>query len=321
VTPRTHYRLAADTFISRPRLTNPEISEGLLRLNDTDLFRVTQVDLVGGGTKVQNAATNIVAFQLKESRAPNMPDNSGLPALRTAGISVIRRGFPEELRSQFRRSHALQRFVAAQDLAPQPGDPPGAEPPLDATDEVFAEDLVRGYRIDVWDAKSTRWHSLCHRVGTYHFSDAPDAPDGEITLTEEDEGFVQFSAAEPMEKTAKRRLRASDALFTWDGWSLVAPRPGRSILPNKPPDPLEQVDVGPPQNTAVTNFKLKTTFRARPGSLPRLRFDYRYRLRARVCDLAGNSVFGPDDPQFANDVPEHTPEFPCARYEPVGRRR
>ncbi|MBA2433185.1 MAG: hypothetical protein H0V56_13905 [Chthoniobacterales bacterium] len=317
IKPRTHYTLTADSFIARPRPTNPEIKNGLLRLHDSSLFRVIQVDVVGGGTKVQNAATNLVAFQRKEDRSPNMPDNSGLPALRTAGISVVRQNLPEELRSQFRRSHALQQFVALADLAPQPVDPPGAEPALPSTDEVFAEDLVRGYRIDVWDAKSGAWHSLCRRIGTYEFLDAPAAPGGSVLLTEEDEGFVQFSAAEPIKKRAKRQLRTSDALFAWDGWSLVAPRPGQVIMPNEPPDAPEDVKLAKPKNSAVTNFKLETEFRAKPGSLPRLRFDYRYRIRARVCDLAGNSVFGPDDPQFAADVPEQTPEFPCARYEPV----
>ena len=317
VTPRTNYRLTADSFIARPRPSDPEISNGLLRFNDINLFSVIQVDVVGGGTKLQNTATNVVAFQLKENRAPNMPDNSGLPALRTAGISVVRRDFADELRSQFRRSHALQLFVKAADSAPQAADPPDAEPALPPTDELFAEDIVRGYRIDVWDSKSKNWHSLCRRIGTYNFLDAPAAPGGKISLTVKDEGFVQLSAAEPLEKTAKRKLRASDSLFAWDGWSLVAPRPGQSIMPNEPPDKPKDVKLARPKNTAVTNFKLETAFSAEPGSLPRLRFNYRYRLRARICDLAGNSVFGPDDPQFAGDVPEQTPEFPCARYEPV----
>ena len=88
-------------------------------------------------------------------------------------------------------------------------------------------------------------------------------------------------------------------------------------MPNEPPDKPKDVKLGRPKNTAATNFKLETAFSAEPGSLPRLRFNYRYRLRARICDLAGNSVFGPDDPLFAGDVPEQTPEFPCARYEPV----
>jgi len=317
VTPRTHYEMTASVFTARPRPVDPEISNGLLRLNDTNLFRVIQVDVVGSAIKVQNAATNVVAFQDKQKRAPNMPDDSGLPALRTGGISIIRLNLVDELHTRFGRSHALQRMVFALDNAPQPVDPPDAGAPLAPSDELFAEDLVRGYRVDVFDTKSTAWHSLCRRVGSYDFLDAPTAPGGKISLTLEDEGFVQFAATEPPAKPAKRTLHTSDALFVWDGWSLCAPRPGKSIMPDQPGDTPETVRLEKPKNAAATNFKLETTFTAQPGSLPRLRFDYKYRLRARVCDLAGNSVFSPEDAEFANDVPERTPEFPCARYEPV----
>ena len=317
VTPHTHYELAADIFSAQPRPVDPEIGNGLLRLNNTNLFRVIQVDVVGSGTKIRNAATNILAYREKKNRAANMPDNNGLPALRTGGISIIRRNLVNELRGRFGRSHALQRMVFALDNAPQPPDPPDAGAPEPPTDELFAEDLVRGYRVDVFDLKSNTWHSLCDRVGKYDFLDAPAAPGGKISLTLQDEGFVQFGATGPLAKPAKQTLRASDSLFVWDGWSLCAPRPGKSVMPDKPGDPPDKVRLEKPKNQAVTNFKLETAFSARPGSLPRLRFDYEYRLRARVCDLAGNSVFGPDDAKFADDVLERTADFPCARYEPV----
>ncbi|HEX8355476.1 MAG TPA: hypothetical protein VF611_21390 [Pyrinomonadaceae bacterium] len=317
VTPRSHYLLSDDAFEARPRPVNPEISNGLLRLNDQNLFRVIQADVVGGGTKVQNTATNMSAFAAKTLRAPNSPDDAGLPALRTGGISVVRRDLRAELSERWGRSHALQRMVSAVDNSPQLPDPPDAGAPSAPTDELFAEDLVRGYRIDVFDSKSNAWHSLCQRVGTYDFLDAPDAPGGKVSFNAEDEGFVQFGATEPLTPAAKRTVRASDSLFVWDGWSLCAPRPSLSVMPGEPGDPPEKVRLDRPKNSAVTDFKLETAFAARPGSLPRLRFDYRYKLRARVSDLAGNSVFGPADPAFAADVPEQTPEFPCARFEPV----
>lgn len=326
VTPRTHYELAADIFSAQPRPVDPEISNGLLRLNDTNLFRVIQVDVVGSGVKIRNAATNTLAYREKKNRAANMPDNTGLPALRTGGISIIRRNLVNELRSRFGRSHALQRMVFALDNAPQPADPPDAGAPEAPTDELFAEDLVRGYRVDVFDLKSNAWHSLCQRVGKYDFLDAPAAPGGKISLSLEDEGFVQFGATEPLAKPAKRTLRSSDSLFAWDGWSLCAPRPGLSIMSEPDPPPhTPGAPVPPPaktkleavKNKAVTSFQLETEFSAAIGSLPRLRFDYKYRLRARVCDLAGNSVFGPDVAKFADDVTERTADFPCARYEPV----
>lgn len=318
VSPRTHYDLSADRFDASPRPANPEISRGMLRLNDKKLFQVIQVDVVGGGIKAQNAATLITDAQANPT--PNMSANTALPALRSGGISLIRVDLAPELRSQFRRSHALQQRVVALDNAPQPPDPPDAEAPLPPTDELFAEDLVHGYRVDVFDLKSNAWHSLCQRVGTYDFLDAPAAPGGKVSLTLEDEGFVQFAATEPLGKSPKRKLRTSDSLFVWQGWSLCAPRPGLSIMPDPPSPPgppLPPVKLDKPKSVASTNFKLETSFKAKDGSLPRLRFDHTYRLRARVCDLAGNSIFNPGDAAFDNDVAEQTADFPCARFEPV----
>ena len=338
VTPRTHYELTPTAFGAKPRPIDSEISNGFLRLNDTSRFEVMQVDAVGAGIKVQNMATNFRVFRTKKRRSPNMPDDAGLPALRTSGISVVRRNLVAELGATFDRSHALQLAVAALDLSPSPPVPPGAGAPLPPSDELFAEDLVRGYRVDVFDDRSKAWHSLCQRKGTYDFLAVPDAPDGKISLKLRDEGFVQFSATKPTNPPAKPLLKASDALFVWDGWSLAAPRPGKSIMPDAPdavPDANGQIPVRleKPKNEAVTKFKLETVFHAAPGSLPRFRFDYTYRLRARVCDLAGNSVCRPDfppdpdpdfqndlpdpDPDFQNDVPEQTADFPCSRFEPV----
>src|SRR6185369_11273305 len=128
VSPRTNYELGADTFAALPRPVDPEISNGMLRFNDTNVFRVVQVDVVGGGAKAQGAANNIVAAADDPARSPNTPDNSGLPALRSGGISVIRRNMVADLIGRFRRSHALQQFVFALDAAPQRVDPPSAPP-------------------------------------------------------------------------------------------------------------------------------------------------------------------------------------------------
>jgi hypothetical protein len=161
--------------------------------------------------------------------------------------------------------------------------------------------------MDVFDDQSNGWHSLCQRVGTYHF---PDVPNGPETLTNlEDEGFVQMGATEPIPGSATRVLRTHESLFTWDGWSLCTPRPGLTILADQTP--------GEVPNTAVTAFHMETSFRARPGSLPRLRFGTEYQLRARVVDLAGNSSFTPQDPAFSQDVTEKTAVTRYRRFEPV----
>src|SRR5205085_5757382 len=69
-------------------------------------------------------------------------------------------------------------------------------------------------------------------------------------------------------------------------------------------------------NQAATSFGLEATFKAQPGTLPRLRFGGRYRLRARAVDLAGNSL-PPGGDATATDSPVNTDEIVYTRFEPV----
>lgn len=306
--PKTHYQLSDDRFLARPRPVNPEISEGLLRLNDANLFAVQQVDVAGGGIKLQNMATNVLGLRLLGEEPANAPDESGVPALQTAGISIVRPEKKAVLQQTFVKSYALNAALAVVDNSPllplasgQPAPPPD--------DELYAEDVVRGYRIDVWDDQAAQWRSLCQRLGDYQFLE-PAGGGAPISLNNEaDEGFVQMGATEPLDSAAPRVLRTHESLFTWDGWSLSAPRPGQAILPDH--------TTGDVDNPAVTPFKMESIFRATPGSLPRLRFGYSYKLRARVTDLAGNSVFNPGEPPFEIDQPEITTQFTFRRFEPV----
>ncbi|MBA2556844.1 MAG: hypothetical protein H0V12_05780, partial [Chloroflexi bacterium] len=307
--PGTHYQLEDDTFFARPRPVDPEISRGLLRLDDASRFRVVQVDVAGGGIKLQNTATNVLGLRVLNQEPANAPDESGLPALQTAGLSIVRPGRAALLRERFVRSYALNRALAALDLSPLPP-PASGDPAPPADDELFAEDVVRGYRVDVWDDRSGAWHSLCQRVGDYLFTEPEGGGVPIALLDQEDEAFVQMGSTEPLSEGTTRVLRAHESLFTWDGWSLAAPRPGHAILPDH--------STGDIHNPAVTPFKMEATFHALPGSLPRLRFGYRYRLRARVADLAGNSVFTPADNEFQVDSAEITELQPFRRFEPVG---
>ncbi len=305
-TPRTHYELGAERFLTRPRPGANEHNAGLLRLDDGARFRVIQTEVAGSGVKLQNMATNLAS---PLPAPPNSPKEDGLPALQTAGISVVRPGLALKLGQTFLQSYALNAALAAVDGSPSPPPAAGAAPP--PTDELYAEDVTRGYRVDVYDDKSKKWHSLCQRDGTYVFLDAA----GE-TLALQDEGFVQLAATEQLNPApGVRRLRLHESLFTWDGWSLCAPRPHKTIMGEDPVtgDTL----VGDTPNTAATPFRMEANFRAHPGSLPRLRFGYSYRLRARLADLAGNSVFYPGDAAFAADPTEATPSFKFNRFEPI----
>ncbi len=304
--PRTHFTASGTRFTAAPRPADPEIVDGFLRVDDGARFRIIQNDVPGDATKLRNAATHMLRFADAADRPAGLPGEGGLPALRTTGISLVRNDVVPGLAQQFERSCAINRFLIALDNSPETSPTMGAAAAPPPTDELYAEDLVRGYRIDIFDVKTALWHSLCDRIGRYDFLDAEPAPAVE---TAGDEGFVQFAATEPRDPAAPKSLRTGETMFTWSGWSLAAPRPGKAILPDD-----SHADPG---NEAVTPFRIETNFLAKPGSLPRLRFGRQYRLRARVADLAGNSVTQPGAPDFADDGPAPTDPFTARRYEPV----
>lgn len=302
-TPRTHYELGSTFFRTRPR-PGSDLNAGLLRLNDSSRFRLVQAEIAGSGLKLRNMATIQRGWRDHTRRPANRPKNEGLPALQTLGLSVVRPQLGAQLKERFGRAYALNRALALVDASPAPA-PAGGSAPA-ASDELYAEDVRRGYRLDVYDDRAKTWHSLCQRIGRYRFLDLPGDP-----LPLEDEGFVQMGVTEDLSPApGPRRLKAHEALFTWDGWSLVAPRPGKIIL-------ADDTQVGAQSNTAATPFHLETEFKPKPGSLPRLRFGYSYRLRARAVDLAGNSVFQPGDPAFQQDQAEISALHPFQRFEPA----
>ncbi|MFQ6098291.1 MAG: hypothetical protein ACE5O2_11255, partial [Armatimonadota bacterium] len=183
-----------------------------------------------------------------------------MPAMRSTGISLVRHERAVQLVAMLNAFRARAEAVKT-------------NPSSDIT--LFAEDLVRGYRVDVLDDKSGRWRTLCARVGSYHFVD------GDTTLEIEDEGWVSTGATEAADDSSDD-LHLPETLCRWAGWSLVAPRPGRRLNPQDIPEDFE--------NKAATDFGLEVNFRAAPGSLPRLRFGTIYTLRARTVDLAGNGL-------------------------------
>src|ERR1700759_5108540 len=112
-------------------------------------WRVTTVDVEGGAQRLRAAAETLA----EDGAAP-----ATMPAMRTAGIQLLRPGRSQDLTR--RRNSALQRRGLAA----------GEVMVLDA------DDLVLGYRIDVrWGGGD--WCSLHRRLATY-YRDDPDDPIG-----------------------------------------------------------------------------------------------------------------------------------------------
>ena len=291
--PRT--MTAGPAFRSLPRPVNPDLAGGYFRLGSPD-YSVVEVDLDGATLKVLNFAAalrNALAH-----RAADTPISYSLPSLRSAGLSVARSGNAYALGMSLLSANETNSQL-------QSGLPP----------TLYAEDVTRGYRADVWDSRTSSWHTLSARVvspatGGYLVGTPPIV----VPVPAGDEGWSQLgttSAPQGQQPQAPAGdQNVPETLFRWSGWSLVAPRPG-AHLGGSSSSGLATNE----QSSLAPGFPVSISYAAAPGTLPVLRFGHRYRFQARAVDLAGNSV------DFRSGAPPapltSTAPVPYLRFEPV----
>ncbi len=304
VTPWTSCRLTmidGQAFFSAAERTERlDFAHGFLHL-DPALYAPIAVDVDGLALKALNMAATLQHQEEQEQRPVEEPARAGVPSIRTGGVALVHSGQADTLHADFQQARANNRA-----LEQDPDNPP----------ILAAEDFVRGYRLDIWS--DDRWRSLHARHITY----MPDRDPAE-GLNVDDEGSVQLSLTSEADRpTARadpdRPLYAHEVMATWDGWSLSLPRPGDAI-PHEPAVPESRADTG--------SMRLAIAATAHPESLPRLRFQSRYRLRVRMVDLAGNShtvptadhllevLEGTGDPRYVGAAPPNP--LPYLRFEPV----
>jgi hypothetical protein len=286
--PWTAYQLnaAAKQFLPAPAPAS-DVSNGMLSLSGPDQYDVVELDVDGGAEKALDFSYNLARLGYGDAQSSiDTPANYGLPSLRSAGFSVARVDRAVQLAGKFVAARSNNSAIVAK--------------PSSSTVTLHADDVTRGYRVDVWDSMTGRWHSLCLRDGTYNFLNGP------LTRTFTDEGFSTVATSQSADGTTKD-LRLPESLFRWAGWSLCASRPGNTIGADSTPQPQS--------NPASTAVQLETSFRAQKGTLPRLRFGAQYQFRARTVDLAGNSLA----PDAVIDSTYSLPPqpMPYLRYEPV----
>lgn len=259
------------------------ISNGMLALNLQD-YEVVALDVDGAAVKAMDFAVSQERAGAHQSS--DSPQQAGVPSLRSAGFSVALTDRAVRLVETLQRATDNNTLIQAN--------------PANTAAVFFAEDLVRGFRIDVLDSHTGQWHSLCRRDGTYTFLDT------NTTVTISDEGVVSLGVTETTDQSSPSPdLRLHETLFQWPGWSLVAPRPGAAAGTALPPPP-------PPP---PADLRLSTTFTPQNGSLPRLRFGWQYQLRIRAADLAGNSLpFSQPTPNLYSLPPQ---PIVYQRFEPV----
>jgi hypothetical protein len=282
---------------------------GLLNLQDPGQFEAIQLDLDGAGVKAIHTVANQVSAGPQADEASDGVEPATMASLRTSGIWIARRNHARLIHERF--SVALRHKPVLESDDP-------------ASPTFFAEDLIRGYRVDVLatvPGKSNgHWHSLHRRRGNYLFT--RHAP-GRLAVTISDEGFVQPVAHLPhpgnVPADPATELYVHESVFHWQGWSLAAARPGKTITSTGPGHvPNEAPSDGVP---------LEVTFAAEHGTLPTLRFGVHYQFRARTVDLAGNSMsldeadalleFLPLLGQPLPILPLESTGFTYRRFEPV----
>lgn len=302
VSPVTHTITSEDGFAAAVRPDSHLVEGGMLDLRgatdrpttDRPKFDVVQVDTDGSAFKVMNlVATLLRSNQLDELGMLGVEPSElveALAALRSGGLAIVRPDRAYYLRERLLRASTLS--------VPRPSTVPD-EPATSSTD-LFADDVLRGYRVEV-STDGGSWRSLCSRIGTYRLVDDAGATVRTLPVMS-DEGYVKSTSG--TRQAGVDNLYVHEAVVRWTGWSLTAPRPGRTLenhLEEPPPEGEAYDRPQLPQSTAVTEFRLVTSFVPQPGTLPRLRFGHRYRLRVLGVDLAGEPIATPAADSVASD--------------------
>ncbi|MEO1251932.1 MAG: hypothetical protein AAFW81_06260 [Pseudomonadota bacterium] len=293
IIPVVNVQRAVFAFHARPELAASPIEGRYLRLQDGP-FDFVQMDVDGGAMKVKNFAETLAlgdpprhanddSFNPKNVEDENA---TGLPALRGGGLMLAQQRMDLALQALVYRAGALQDGVSS-----------GGGP-----DELFAEDLIRGYRVDIREESRPEWRSLFRRR-----VDMTLVNTGGAFMSEDEEGMARMAAAGSPDQNNPDILKLSESLFTWTGWSLSAPEPGKII---------DNDDAVNPQNEETPpGLPIEPVYRVVPKSLPALRFGKTYRARVRIVDIAGASEIFAEDSLTPGTAISEPVTF--KRHEPV----
>ncbi|MFF4330765.1 hypothetical protein ACFYZT_30215 [Streptomyces sp. NPDC001591] len=253
-----------------------------LQLDDTGRYEVVDVDVDAAALGLQSYAVMLAGLP-RNREAPRLL----APALRSDGISVVETDRQIAFREQLRKALEMDKDLKQ---ASEPGE----------AITLHADNVLQGYRVDVFDQGSGRWYPLCRRTGRYTVKGYAGA------LPVDDEGTVSDGLTRGLDANGNPVSKLHQSLFRWGGWSMVAALHGKMI------DTSEQLQEPGPAPDATLPFS--TTVQAAPGTLPSLRYGRTYRFRARLVDLAGRSVPFKAQPTAGEPA---SPPLRYSRYEPV----
>ena len=275
-TPWTVYDLEDRWFGARPK--DPfNLEHGLVRLS-REFWDLFQVDVDGAALQAVGMGDVLARLTDPAQRNHETPSETGAPALRSGGLSLAR---------QRRADNLLELLKDHRDL--------NDDLEQGTMTILHAEDLLRGYRVDVFDdngAAGKRWYPLHERITT-HVIGLPGQPNPTKLEPIRDEGFLKSTTASSERVDHPKPsddLYLHETIASWDGWSLAVSRPGKRIVEpgegdNGGASPLARHDPAEGQT-----LPLLSTVAIAPKTLPMLRVGHTYRVRMRTVDVAGNSV-------------------------------
>ncbi len=303
LTPHTAFLLNKKIFQPAPRPGSP-LAAGFLNLagvddnlkNTSAPYHLIEVDPDGMAIKALDFAGTLHRVTRNEGAdmGTDIPPEMGMPALQSGGLALVQNGRAYALFQHFQDDQVKNAQLLVNNLV------------------LYADDLLRGYRVDIFDELSGKWYSLMQRQGQVVF------PHSAKEIPVKDEGYVK-AASTTSQDDQNSDLYFHESMFKWNGWSLAAPRPGKVIVRVEEPlgsghyeekvlAPSQLPDVRP----TTLPFPMETELKPAPGTLPRLRFGHTYRLRARTADLAGNGL-----PPESNAATQATEPVRYGRYEPI----
>ncbi len=285
---RTLVKAAGQALVTVPE--SQDFASGRLRLGDEDRFAVLDVDPDASGIKQDRFAWTLPRlWKLEQS---GEPVSAAPPTVRSTGFTVVRND----------RQSLLQKRVDAagdKDKAIETG---GVA--------LHTEDLLRGYRVEVYDHNAHRWFSLHERKSALRV--------GQKRVTTTMDGFVRTGAISETSGVPSSDLYVHEALFGWEGWSLSVAYPGRTLRHEGGAEKFYDGTDGESGAVVLSQHEVV------PGSLPRLRYGNEYSFRAWTVDLAGNSAphslapvtpVGPRRP--LTPIRPHEPRVPTIEIQPA----
>lgn len=315
LTPFTWYIYKGKEFLARWKDEGSDLLDGFLDLRNVEdtfsepksPFSLVQVDPDGALLKFMHFAYGMGGY-FQKGYPMGMDRDTPLPSLRTGGLGLFRNA------RAFKIHNGLETILD-RNLSLQANNPNVLPGPTPVSDYFWAEELLRGYRVDIDDlTQGGKPLSLCWRKGNYRFKS------GDFLPLKPEEGYIKSASASSQEE-APEELFLHEMLFRWNGWSLVAERPNQTIVSETSvePDPTtgnlvdKQAElVKRPLSQPLGDIDLEPLLQALSGSLPRLRFGHLYRMRVRAVDIAGNSL-----PMEHTDWDKATLPHTYRRYEPV----